>query len=869
MATHTAMTQGNDPDVRGLIERNVGILHFVSPRNMHGTVSPERGTYQTTPSPWHPMIMIPTSLQLRSLNLGPPNSYLHGCQSSTREYTDFQVHEITKDGKVVKLEEFSMNSREYNRKEAAKAGKTQVPNAPANATPEQSAHPVAANGASNATADQPSGAVGGTVPESKDVDASKEADAKPKSEFLVNLVGQSVFDDLTNLYNKICENPKMKPTKHGSMKLPVIEDRQMRTKVHAEIRKTFSEKIETSTDQNGNIVATAAGSNKRWNNRGNGRGDPQAPNPRKLGKFLHFTLYKENRDTMEAVGNIARILKEHPKMFSTAGTKDRRAVTSQRVSVRSRDPSKMLFINDRIRDIKIGDFKFEEKDLYLGCLKGNEFTIVMKDCVFRDCENEPFEKLLEIAQSTIDTALERIHERGFINYFGTQRFGTFEIGTNKIGLKILKDDFEGAIMDLLSFDASLTTVDTSVPRPGEFVRYDDIARAKALSRFKETGNADEACKELPRRSNLEFGIIKHLAKHPNDFVGALMSIPRNMRSMYLHSYQSLVWNFVASKRWELFGDSIVKGDLVLTNGSQPAKAKIDDDDEENIHLPKNDDDDFGVREEAHVVTEEDIQAGRYTIRDVVLPCPGSDIVYPDNEVGKYYVEFMGKEENGALDPYNMQRRQKEFSLTGAYRKFIGTFIDRPTGYVHSYAHDNEQLVPTDWDDIQAQRAKEQPERQERGTNNQDGKPSGWFNIQKDDRRIAADARETERRKAEEGGDAEVRFNDTWVQTSLDGSNKRIKVDKQVNIVEGGEPSADPDVDAGKTATASAASEMQATGFKEQAPAPVDDAMDVSSDTSPNLPTASPAPEARKIAVILKFALPSSEYATIVLRELQG
>lgn len=48
----------------------------------------------------------------------------------------------------------------------------------------------------------------------------------------MNLVGQPVFDDLTNLYNKICENPKVKPAKHGSVKLPVIEDRQMRTKVH-------------------------------------------------------------------------------------------------------------------------------------------------------------------------------------------------------------------------------------------------------------------------------------------------------------------------------------------------------------------------------------------------------------------------------------------------------------------------------------------------------------------------------------------------------------------------------------------------------------------------------------------------------------
>lgn len=99
-----------------------------------------------------------------------------------------------------------------------------------NATPEQSAQPVAAIGASNATADQSPGAVGGSAaPESKDADVPKE----PKSEFLVILMGQSVFDDLTNFYNKICQDPKMKPAKHGSIKLPVIEDRQMRTKVHA------------------------------------------------------------------------------------------------------------------------------------------------------------------------------------------------------------------------------------------------------------------------------------------------------------------------------------------------------------------------------------------------------------------------------------------------------------------------------------------------------------------------------------------------------------------------------------------------------------------------------------------------------------
>jgi hypothetical protein len=35
MATHTAMAQGNDPNIRAAIERKAGILHYVSPKQ-HG-----------------------------------------------------------------------------------------------------------------------------------------------------------------------------------------------------------------------------------------------------------------------------------------------------------------------------------------------------------------------------------------------------------------------------------------------------------------------------------------------------------------------------------------------------------------------------------------------------------------------------------------------------------------------------------------------------------------------------------------------------------------------------------------------------------------------------------------------------------------
>lgn len=44
-------------------------------------------------------------------------------------------------------------------------------------------------------------------------------------------------------------------------------------------------------------------------------------------------------------------------------------------------------------------------------------------------------------------------------------------------------------------------------------------------------------------------------------------IPRNNRLMYVHSYQSVVWNTMVSRRIEAFGLKAVEGDLIL-KGSQ-------------------------------------------------------------------------------------------------------------------------------------------------------------------------------------------------------------------------------------------------------------------------------------------------------------
>ena len=135
--------------------------------------------------------------------------------------------------------------------------------------------------------------------------------------------------------------------------------------------------------------------------------------PQDLPQYLEFTLCKENKDTGDTIGVLSRILHVKPRAFGFAGTKDRRGVTSQRVTLYKMRASRLAKL--KLRGIKIGDYRYVDRELGLGDLKGNLFTLTLRG-------------IEDGTQDKVTRAVNAMNSSGFINYFGLQRFGTHSCG---------------------------------------------------------------------------------------------------------------------------------------------------------------------------------------------------------------------------------------------------------------------------------------------------------------------------------------------------------------------------------------------------------------------------------------------------------
>ncbi len=234
------------------------------------------------------------------------------------------------------------------------------------------------------------------------------------------------------------------------------------------------------------------------------------------GEYTHFTLQKRNWDTHRAIKFIGKRLGVSHKRFGFAGTKDKRAVTSQRVAIWNVDQEDLERID--IRDINLSNFNRSDKRISLGDSLGNGFEIAV-----RGVENEEL-------QASLEGTAAGLKESGVPNYFGYQRFGVVRPNTHLVGREILNGDLESAVLSYLG-------------RPYESEREDVYEARKFVDDTKDFRKALEI---FPKRLDYERSMLDALSKNPNDFAGALRRLPKKLRWMLVHAYQSHLFNMVLS-----------------------------------------------------------------------------------------------------------------------------------------------------------------------------------------------------------------------------------------------------------------------------------------------------------------------------------
>lgn len=103
-------------------------------------------------------------------------------------------------------------------------------------------------------------------------------------------------------------------------------------------------------------------------------------------RHLSFVLLKINRDTSVIINTMARYIGIKPSALCTAGNKDKRAVTVQRMTCQRVTATRVASAVKGIQGVYCGNFAYAQRAVALGALQGNQFQVnVNKRCT--PCEN--------------------------------------------------------------------------------------------------------------------------------------------------------------------------------------------------------------------------------------------------------------------------------------------------------------------------------------------------------------------------------------------------------------------------------------------------------------------------------------------------
>jgi len=254
------------------------------------------------------------------------------------------------------------------------------------------------------------------------------------------------------------------------------------------------------------------------------------------GKFVIANITTKNYETNVLVRDISNQLHISRMRVGFAGTKDKRAITTRLMSFYNISIDELLKI--KMKDVEFNNVYRSNKSVKIGNLVGNKFGITIRN----------------IKQNVKLSDIKKIYSYlnkygGFPNFYGIQRFGIIRPITHIVGRYIVRDDFENAVMTYIAN-----------PLEGE-----DNETYNLRKKLQETYDFTSALNCYPNNLNFEKSILNKLVTDPNDFIGALKELPKNLLTMFINGYQSYLFNQVLSERIKcnLPLNQALIGDIIL------------------------------------------------------------------------------------------------------------------------------------------------------------------------------------------------------------------------------------------------------------------------------------------------------------------
>ena len=287
--------------------------------------------------------------------------------------------------------------------------------------------------------------------------------------------------------------------------------------------------------------------------------------PEGEGPNVYVWIEKLGRTTLDVVLDIARDLHISRKRMGFAGMKDKKALTRQWICIANMDSEEQL---NQVKALDGTIYKTDflkvvrgRKKLRMGQLKGNKFRILIRDL-------DDIEKSADVAEEV----LGQLEVTGVPNYFGWQRFGKPRTNTHLVGRALVENDLKKA-------------VGTYIGNPSE----DESEENQLARKAYDEGNLEESLNLMGKGMRYEKMMIKELIRDSKkgeltdkSYMNALHALPKPLQRMFVHAYQSYLFNEAVSNRVEMGINKYVEGDIIIDTEEHIVRDKAPDEFQELI-----------------------------------------------------------------------------------------------------------------------------------------------------------------------------------------------------------------------------------------------------------------------------------------------